>query len=179
MWNNVAEVTTVLDFFRLMVPVTLLRRGPERVPYSQSLLVMGIALCTLLTIIAASLAERPVSMAVLTFAAVATFYAGAIFFLLTLYGVRNRALQTLTAAFGVGAVFGVVELFLLFMAGAGVDDGFIAVAALALQLWAILVDGFIISGALNISLPLGCLLSFSILLPQVALVTAIGGGGGA
>ena len=169
----------MLDFFRLMVPVTLLRRGPERIPYSQSLLVMGIALCTLLTIIAASMAERPVGTAVLTFAALATFYAGAILFLLTLYGFRNRALQTLTAAFGVGVVFGVVELFLLFMAGAGLDEGLVAAAALALQLWAILVDGFIISGALNISLSLGCLLSFSILLPQVALITAIGGGGGA
>lgn len=167
----------MLDFFRLMVPVTLLRRGPDRVPYSQSLLVMAIAMCTVLTIIAASLLQHPIGTELLTFAALATFYTGAILFLLALYGFRNRALQTLTAAFGVGVVFKSVEVVLLFLANAGVDESMIAVGALVLQLWAILVDGFIISEALGISLALGCLLAFSILLPQVALIAAIGGGG--
>lgn len=130
MWNNVAEVATVLDFFRLMVPVTLLRRGPDRIPYSPSLFVLAVCLCAL------------------------------------------------TAAFGVGAVFGLVEIAIVFVSGVGLDERLIMAGVLGLQAWAIVVDGFILSVALGVSLVMGCLLAFSILLPQVALVTAIGGAPG-
>ena len=175
MWNNVAEVATVLDFFRLMVPVTLLRRGPDRIPYSPSLFVLAICLCALITLGAATLADRGFALSAMRFGAAALLYCGAVMFLLYLFGFRNRAVQTLTAGFGVGAVFGVVEVLLVLFSGSGFDERFITLAALGLQIWAIVVDGFILSVALGISLALGCLLAFSILLPQVALVTVIGG----
>lgn len=161
-----------------MVPVTLLRRGPDRIPYSPSLFVLAICLCTLITLGAASLAEQAFATSAMRFAAAALFYCGAVVFLLYLFGFRNRALQTLTTGFGVGAVFGLVEVVLVFAGGSGLDERFITLAALGLQLWAIVVDGFVLSVALGISLALGCLLAFAILLPQVALVTAIGGATG-
>ena len=168
----------MLDFFRLMVPVTLLRRGPDRVPYSPSLFVLAVFLCALTTLAAASLAEQAFPTSALRFATAAAIYCAAVVFLLYLFGLRNRVLQTLTAGFGVGAVFGLVEVVLVMASGAGLDDRIVTMAALGLQLWAIVVDGFILSVALGVSLAMGCLLAFSILLPQVALVTAIGGASG-
>lgn len=178
MWNNVAEVATVLDFFRLMVPVTLLRRGPDRIPYSPSLFVLAVCLCALTTLGAASLTERAFPVSAMRFGVAALFYCTAILFLLYLFNLRNRALQTLTAAFGVGAVFGLVEIAIVFVSGVGLDERLIMAGVLGLQAWAIVVDGFILSVALGVSLVMGCLLAFSILLPQVALVTAIGGAPG-
>ena len=165
----------MLDFFRLMVPVTLLRRGPDRVPYSASLLALAIVVCATLTLGAATLADRGLGVSALRFVIAAGFYSGAVALLLHLYGHSNRLLQTLTAAFGAGAVFGLVEIVLVLLSGIGLDAQLIAMAALALQLWALVVDGFILSVALGISLGLGCLLAFSILLPQIALVTTVGG----
>lgn len=165
----------MLDFFRLMVPVTLLRRGPDDMPYSGALFALAVVLCTTLTLSAAMLADRQLGVSALRFAAAALFYVAAIALLLFLYGHRNRLLQTLTAGFGAGAVFGLVEIVLVVLSGAGLDERLLTMAALALQLWALAVDGFILSVALGISLGLGCLLAFSILLPQVALVTTIGG----
>lgn len=165
----------MLDFFRLMVPVTLMHRGPDRVPYSQSLFVLALLLCTGITLLAAMIAKRPIGLTIVSFVAAATLYGASILFLLVLYGFRNRALQTLTAAFGASAVFGLIDIGIVLVAGMGANVALVDTAALALLLWALVIDGFIISTALGIGLSLGCLLAFSILLPQVALVAAIGG----
>ena len=57
-----AEAVRLIEDYRqglvpLVVPVTLLRRGPDRMPYSPSLLVLAIAACALPTLLAATLAD--------------------------------------------------------------------------------------------------------------------------
>ncbi|MEM7612178.1 MAG: hypothetical protein AAF270_10885 [Pseudomonadota bacterium] len=169
----------MLKFFRLMVPVALLRRGPQDLPYSQSLCTTALVIAFVLSLMASALAQESLSATGGRFIVAMLFYALSVTLLLALYQLPNRLLQTLTAGFGVAAVFGVVDILLLLAQLGGLSESVRITGLLMLVAWSLLVDGHILSAALDIRLIAGCTLAIAIFVPQIALIAAISSGGAA
>lgn len=154
----------------------MLRRGPDKLPYSSSLFLTALAASVLLALITSALANDSVPATALRYAVSAGFFVACVCLLLYLNKLQNRILQTLTAVFGASAIFSLLDVVLLLLGALGLAEGPRIFLLMLLLVWSLIVDGFILSVALNSSMLIGCLLALAIFIPQLSLVAALGTG---
>lgn len=152
----------------ILLDITLLRRGPEDVPYAGVVFALCIGLwlvalgATMLAI--ESFDGRDAGVAVASATVGLTAYTA----LMTLTGFANRLLQTLSALIGCGALISLTMLACLLLltplAGALVAN----LAAFLLLAWSVPVKGHIIARALDRHWYIGIVISLSIFLLQLA-----------
>lgn len=164
----------MLKFFQLMVPVAMLRRGPDQLPYSTSLFATALAASFALALMTAALASDSVPGTALRYGVSAGFFVACVCLLLYLNKLQNRILQTLTAVFGASAVFSLLDVVLLLFGQLGLTENLRIFVLMLLLVWSLVVDGFILSVALNSTLLIGCMLALVIFIPQLSLVAALG-----
>ncbi len=142
-------------------------------PYSTSLMVTAVAGSFLLVLVTAALSAEAVPQMALRYLVSAAFFAGSVMLLLYLNRLQSRVVQTLTAVFGASVVFSLIDLFVLLAGGLGLSDSLRIVVLLMMLVWSLVVDGFILSVAINSSLLIGCMLALIIFIPQLSLIALV------
>lgn len=163
----------MLDFFRLMLPVVLFRRGPQDMPYSPTLFALAVFACTMVVSLVALAGGRSIGLALAELGAALAVFFASVALLLRLFDKRPRLLQTLTAALGASVIVNAIQLLLTLLAGAGLSESTANIAMLAVFVWAIAIDGFILGAALEVSALLGCLLALTIVVAQASVLSLI------
>ena len=138
-------------FVYLIRDICLLRRGPQDLPYSVSLLVAVAAAWTVLQLGVAVARAVPLNGVLAGAALELMFTLGALNVILTLRGLRNRFVQTATALLGCTLVFILLNVPILLLIGdppATVQQLnplqiLLVLVSLPLLVWKVLVDAHI------------------------------------
>ncbi len=163
----------MLPLIRTLVDITLLRKGPEDIPYSWVLLHMCIALWMLALLATAALITN--FDATDAWVSLASAIVGAICYVVVLSatGYGGRAVQTLAALIGCGAVisFTMLAEIVLFTPFLGRDIA--SLIAFVVLVWSVPVKGHIIARAINWHWYAGIVIAFSIFLLQLAFTQSM------
>lgn len=161
----------MLDLWLRLVGIFLLRIGPQDLPARISALLVTIVAYAGLTMANMALTSDngsspgPVLVSVVMSVLLVRL-------LLGLRGVGARWLQTLTALFGVAAIFHVLNLPLAVMM-TDPPGTFTALLAVMLFFWSFAVDGHIYRHALEIQFPAGLLVAVGLFALSYFLLTAL------
>lgn len=162
----------MLAIFRAYLDVTLLRRGPDSLPYSVPLLVLTALAVMLLMVLFPSDLEASMVQAVIVATFFVMMYCSVIWLVLNASGRTARFVPTMTAVFGAKLLLLLLQLAILLLAGGAVDvtdTGATSTPLMLLRLveiWYVVVLMAILRVAMNIG-PLqsfGMVLLISILL---------------
>lgn len=162
------------------VDIIMLRRGPQDLPASQFLMVSAL-LCYTASGLALFLTQIPSLPGALSeLSVVLGMEAGFFLGLLALQGRLARAVQTLTALWGTGAILTLAGLPLhiwITSIPAGTDPATIAsMGVLLLLILSLVVAGHILREALEVPLPAGILLVMSEFILSVFVTAQLFGG---
>ncbi|MBT8099689.1 MAG: hypothetical protein KJO82_08060 [Gammaproteobacteria bacterium] len=159
-------LTTLFD-------ITLLRRGPEEVPHSWIVLdiCIGLWLLALLatTVMMENFSIRDAGVAVGS-AAVGVFCYGAI---LAVRGHAARALQTVSALIGTGALISFAMLIALVMIRPFTGPNIANLVAFLLLVWSVPVKGHIIARAINWHWYAGIAIALAIFMLQLTFTQTL------
>jgi len=149
--------------------ICLLRAGPQDLPASRFLLVLGVLAYAAVGMVM-STQNLDIGQAVLLVALDGALLAGLLFALLWARDLLERYQQTLTALFGTGAILQLAALPILSWQQAGLGDDTISPALMAASLllwmwllWDLIVIGHILRHTLSTRLPIGVLLALAYL----------------
>lgn len=154
---------------KLFWDICLLRAGPQDVPASRELLAVVLGLSVLSNLVfvlgRTSLAEG------LAFVLTALgLLMGLVYLLLTVFGYRARAVQTLTALGGTGLVLSVLALpLLVFSALLPSEANPFGLLLLMVNLWGLVVIAHVLRHALSVHLVQGGLLALGYLYLNIVL----------
>lgn len=160
----------MLSFFRQIIPIVLLRRGPQDLPYSQRLCLFALALSALTSFIYGEILPDGSGGILITFMLTVAFATAVLFLLLSMTGKRARYLQTLTAFFGASVVFGVFNIGIALLLVAGASGSLLSSLYIMLLAWSLLVDGHILSAALDIDKLPACGIALLLFVLQLSFV---------
>lgn len=152
---------------RCLVRISLLRNGPQDLPYSREL--FGLCAATslgmgYLVLRGFHLSPSPGPDLLLTLVFSLAFVYG----MLALRGMTNRFVQTATAFFGTDIIVSMVALPVLQLStGAGAQAPVSGLAMIGITLWNIAIIGHILRHALSASLALGVLAALGYLFGSV------------
>ncbi len=158
----------LLPLIRTLVDITLLRKGPEAIPNSWILLYMSIgfwmlALVSTVALIANYGADDAwISISSAALAAVCYL------FVLVAMGYGSRAIPTLAALIGSGAVIWFMQLASIVLLGPVLGSDRAGLVAFVVLVWSVPVKGNIIARAINWHWYAGIVIAFSIFLLQLA-----------
>jgi hypothetical protein len=159
--------------FRAFLAISLLRSGPQELPASSVLLALSIVVYALVGVLL-SLISLPWGSAVLASLLDTLLLVAFGYTVLNLRGLAARLTQTLTALAGSLALLGIVSLPLtawLYQAESTVGDaGVASFLLLVILLWNILLIAHILRHAVNISFPLGLVVSVAYLSFSLAVL---------
>lgn len=160
----------MLEFFRTLFLILILRRGPEVLPRSQFLYLVALVLwflppCYML------LTEPEYDGLIFlqqVLPWVATWVAFSVVIIGTGYG--ERVLQSLTAIVGIGAIISYLHLSVAGLLGNFLPPEEIATLSFVIYLYAVVPKGVILARATELPLYLGIGVSFVIVLLREALL---------
>jgi hypothetical protein len=165
-------VNALFDYF---VDLCLLRRGPQDLPASGTVL----ALCFGANILVGTLlivgADMGLALSLLESLAEAALVLGVLWLILAGRGLRARFLQTASATLGAAALLGMVALPLLGLAGSGRTTlaEFGGLLLLFLVIWNVVVLGHILRHALDLTLGQGVGLAILYTLGSYAVLNGL------
>lgn len=162
----------LLPVARHLLEIALLRRGPQDLPYSPTLLALAVAA----SVLASVLAQGANGLPLLSIALVAVYTAAFLHGVLQMRQLTARFLQTATAVFGTDALITLAALPVLAALGApGSQPGSGAVLAyLALVAWNVAVLAHILRHALDTGFGRGALWAVAYV-AGTAFIAGIGG----
>jgi len=145
-------------FVFLIRDICLLRRGPQDLPYSVSLLVAAAAACVVLQLGIAVVRSAPLDGVLAGALLELMFTLGALNIILTLRGLRNRFVQSATALLGCTLAFILLNVPILLLIGeppATVEQltslqMLLVLVSLPLVVWKVLVDAHIFRHSFNV-----------------------------
>jgi hypothetical protein len=163
----------LLPVARQLLDIALLRRGPQDLPYSPTLLVLAISASALASLVARGASGMPLLSLVLIVAYTAAFLHG----VLQMRQLTARFVQTATAVFGTDALITLVALPLLgaFTASGTQPAAGALLAYLALVAWNVAVLAHILRNALDTGLGKGALWAVAYI-AGTAFIAGIGAG---
>ena len=160
-------ITYVLALIRIWIDIIRLRKGPDAIPQSTVVLAVAVALwlggSILLVLAFDEFDLKGFIIVVLTSVIGLICYAA----ILNLFGRANRLLQTLSAIIGCGALltiaFAVGKFLISLLGGAGFSGNVVFLVVL----WSVLVEGHIISRAIDRPFLLGFVFALAVLFLQL------------
>jgi hypothetical protein len=170
---NYPPCRPLLPLVRTLFDITLLRKGPDAIPVSAILLLMAIGLWLLSSLSVLALIdqydERDFTIGLYTALAGVVAYT----VILVLAGHASRAMQTITAILGCGAVISLafVAEFVLFMPLLG--PTITGIIAQLILLWSVPVEGHIIARALGWHWYLGIVFAIGVFVLQYVIYSAM------
>ena len=167
-----------------MLPVVLLQRGPEDVPYSTNLLWTALAAVSLLSVITGywialaggTVGDWGLFTHITELAVLVLIFVGFVTVALATQGLSARLTQTLTASFGAGAVMQLVFMTLVLTQILGLPLAIIQPLAILIWMWSIVVDGYILASALKLNRIVGCVVALFVFVVQDIAINALQGG---
>ena len=145
-------------FVFLIRDICLLRRGPQDLPYSVSLLVAVAAACVVLQLGIAVVRSAPLDGVLAGALLEMMFTLGALNIILTLRGLRNRFVQSATALLGCTLAFILLNVPILLLIGEPPTtveqltslQMLLVLVSLPLVVWKVLVDAHIFRHSFNV-----------------------------
>ncbi len=165
----------LLPVARHLLEIALLRRGPQDLPYSPTLLALAVAASTIGSVLAQGANRLPLLSLALIVAYTAAFLHG----VLQMRQLTARFLQTATAVFGTDAIITLAALPVLGALGgpdAGQPGSGVVLAYLALVGWNVAVLAHILRHALDTSFGKGALWAIAYV-AGTAFIAGIAAGG--
>ncbi|MDX1516107.1 MAG: hypothetical protein R3288_04670 [Woeseiaceae bacterium] len=158
---------------QLLLDIILLRRGPDDLPHSWLVLVLCVALW-LLALLATTLSIANFDRLDASIA-VGSAAVGALSYLVILQfaGFAARALQTLSALIGTGALISFAMLAVLVLMTPFLGPRIANAAAFLLLVWSVPVKGHIIARAINWHWYAGTAVALAVFLLQLAFTQAM------
>jgi len=150
---------------QLFIEISALRKGPEDVPHYPIALWFSAGLYSTIIFVSMLIADS-VSMAFAFTFYVLVFNAVFIYILLALFNKSERYVQTICAEFGASAVVALATLptligFTIAQERSQDPSSILAISYLLIIIWSIVLDGFILSRALDKTRSVGILFSLS------------------
>lgn len=166
----------LMTLFREFLNICLLQRAPQDLPASGTLLVVSLLFSGLGSVIIASGSLDPLSA---VFAALLeiVFLCVAIYVLLSVCGLRQRWLQTVTAIAGVNAVLLLFALplfaWMLWLQSRSLNASLPLLLFYGLIIWNVMILGHIFRHALSTLLPLGVLVALVYYSTSIILINSL------
>jgi hypothetical protein len=170
---NYRPCRSLLPLVRTLFDITLLRKGPDSIPASTILLLIVVGLWLFSSLAILSLIEqydeRDFIIGLYTALAGVVAYTG----ILVLAGHASRAMQTITAILGCGALISLVFVaeFVLFTPVVGPRVS--GIVAQLILLWSVPVEGHIIARALNRHWYLGIVIAVGVFVLQYVIYSVM------
>ena len=170
---NYRPCRSLLPLVRTLFDITLLRKGPDSIPASTILLLIVVGLWLFSSLAILSLIEqydeRDFIIGLYTALAGVVAYTA----ILVLAGHASRAMQTITAILGCGALISLVFVaeFVLFTPFVG--QRISGIVAQLILLWSVPVEGHIISRALNRHWYLGIVIAVGVFVLQYVIYSVM------
>jgi hypothetical protein len=152
----------VIAIFRFFLRLARLQQAPQDLPASGQLLVLALCANVVIGFIGSSRYFADIGTALMANLVDVGVVAGMLWLLLSVHAMQARFVQTATAVYGLGALFGLVMLFpqqLSLLTGAGQLAGLLM---LAVMVWAHVAMGHVLRHALEKSLGVGIVLAVGI-----------------
>ena len=153
--------------------ICLFRQGPQILPASGFLLGLLVVL-NAITGVAGLLAEFPLPAAILITVAHVSIGLGLAYLILLVSMKVSRALQTLTALSGTGAILNVISMLLIWLLPEeGQQQNIISMLLIGVLFWSIFIIGGIFRHALSISLAMGVLTSIGYVFTLIVVLSPL------
>ena len=170
---NHARCRSLLPLLRTLFDITLLRKGPDAIPASAILLLLAIGLWLFSSLAVLSLIEQYdehdfIIGLYTALAGIVTYTA-----ILVVAGHASRAMQTVTAILGCGALISLIFVaeFVLFTPFLG--QTVTGVLAQLILLWSVPVEGHIIARALGRHWYIGIVIAIGVFVLQYVIFSAM------
>ena len=154
----------MLAIFRAYLDLTLLRRGPDSLPYSVPLFVLTALAVMLLMVLFPSDLEAPIAQAVIVAVFFVVMYCSVIWLVLNASGRTERFVPTMTAVFGAKLLLLGLQLAILLIAGGAVEAPESGTTSTPLMLLRLVEIWFVVvlMGILRVAMNIGPLQSFGL-----------------
>ena len=153
--------------------ICLFRQGPQILPASGFLLGLLVVL-NAITGVAGLLAEFLLPAAILITIAHVSIGLGLAYLILLVSMKVSRALQTLTALSGTGAILNVISMLLIWLLPEeGQQQNIISMLLIGVLFWSIFIIGGIFRHALSISLAMGVLTSIGYVFTLIVVLSPL------
>ncbi len=159
----------MLILLRTLSGIVLLRLGPDALPRSGFLVALTFLAMSAVSFLGLALSGGYQPWSVGFFGLSLGLSLGTYTVALRMRGFADRLLQTFAALFGASVIIGVIEIPLLATGSLGDESQARVLLLLLLIAWSILVDGHILSRALEVPLIGGTLLALSVFAAQMFL----------
>jgi len=160
--------------FKAFIDTFLLRRGPEDLPKSSLLLAMVIGLSIVVHFLFYAIVKsEPGADLFLEFATELVKIASYVIVLL-LFGLVSRVMQTMTAIIGCNAILGLLLTVLLMVSQPIINGELDVVFAWLVTFWLIIVEGHIISRAIELHRITGIAIAVVIFILQLGFYVTFG-----
>lgn len=171
--------------FYVIRDICLLRRGPQDLPYSVSLLLGVAAACVALQLGVAIVRSVPLGGVLAGALLWLMFTLGALNIVLTLRGLRNRFVQAATALLGCALAFTLLSLPIALLVGEPPASGdkmtalqlLLGVVSLPLLIWKVVVDAHVFRHSFDIPFISGVVIALLWIIAAMALASVSGAPG--
>ncbi len=159
---------------RALIDVFLLRRGPEEIPKSALLLAMAVGASIVVHFLFYALVEREYGTDLLLEFATELVKIAAYAIVLLLFGLISRIMQTMTAIITCNAIVGLLLTAILMLSRPFTNYELDAALAWLVTFWLILVEGHIISRAIQLHRVTGIAIAVVIFILQLGFYFSFG-----
>ena len=160
--------------FKAFIDVFLLRRGPEDLPKSSLLLAMVIGLSIVVHFLFYAIVESEQGADLFLEFATELVKIASYIIVLLLFGLFSRILQTMTAIIGCNAILSLLLTVILMVSQPFMNKELDVVIAWLVTFWLILVEGHIISRAIELHRITGIAIAVVIFVLQLGFYVTFG-----
>ena len=160
--------------FKAFIDVFLLRRGPDDLPKSSLLLAMAIGLAIVVNFLFYAVVESEFETDLFLEFATELVKIASYIIILLVFGLFSRIMQTMTAIIGCNAILGLVLTVILMLSQPFQNMELDAAFAWLITFWLILVEGHIISRAVQLHRVTGIAIAVVIFILQLGFYFTFG-----
>lgn len=160
--------------FKAFIDIFLLRKGPEDVPKSSLLLAMVMGLSIVVHFLFYATVESEYGADLFLEFATELVKIGSYIIVLLLFGLMSRIMQTMTAIIACNAILGLFLVAILMVSQPFMNKELDVVFAWLVTFWLILVEGHIISRAIELHKITGIAIAVVIFILQLGFYVTFG-----
>ena len=160
--------------FKAFIDVFLLRRGPDDLPKSSLLLAMAIGLAIVVNFLFYAVVESELETDLFLEFATELVKIASYIIILLVFGLFSRIMQTMTAIIACNAILGLVLTVILMLSQPFQNMELDAAFAWLITFWLILVEGHIISRAVQLHRVTGIAIAVVIFILQLGFYFTFG-----
>jgi len=160
--------------FKAIIDVFLFRRGPDDLPKSSLLLAMAIGLAIVVNFLFYAVVESELETDLFLELATELVKIASYIIILLVFGLFSRIMQTMTAIIACNAILGLVLTVILMLSQPFQNTELDAAFAWLITFWLILVEGHIISRAVQLHRVTGIAIAVVIFILQLGFYFTFG-----